>query len=104
MIKKVTGDERNQVRVRLLELFETLGNSDNRVLKARRDLMTALPPPLTTAGGSGAQAGVRARMIIAARPVACSLLKIVETLSRTVLETGTKRRRPERSTGRPRSG
>ena len=36
------GDERNQVRVRLLELFETLGNTDERVLKARRDLMTAL--------------------------------------------------------------
>ena len=32
----------NQVRVRLLELFETVGNADPRVLKARRDLMTAL--------------------------------------------------------------
>ena len=42
LIKRVTGDERNQVRLRLLELFETLGNSDDRVLKARRDLMTAL--------------------------------------------------------------
>ncbi len=42
VIKKVYGDERNQVRLRLLELFETLGNSDERVLKARRDLMTAL--------------------------------------------------------------
>ena len=42
LIKRVTGDERNQVRLRLLELFETLGNTDDRVLKARRDLMTAL--------------------------------------------------------------
>jgi putative thioredoxin len=42
MIKKLSGGERDQVRVRLLELFETLGNTDERVLKARRDLMTAL--------------------------------------------------------------
>ena len=42
LIKKLAGDERNRVRVRLLELFETLGNGDPRVLQARRDLMTAL--------------------------------------------------------------
>ncbi|HVD80307.1 MAG TPA: tetratricopeptide repeat protein [Propionibacteriaceae bacterium] len=42
MIKRLSGDEQNQARVRLLELFETLGNADERVLKARRDLMTAL--------------------------------------------------------------
>ena len=42
VIRRVAGEERNQVRVRLLELFETLGNTDDRVLKARRDLMTAL--------------------------------------------------------------
>ena len=42
LVKVKTGDERNQVRVRLLELFETVGNADPRVLKARRDLMTAL--------------------------------------------------------------
>jgi putative thioredoxin len=42
LVKRLSGEERNQVRVRLLELFETLGNSDERVLKARRDLMTAL--------------------------------------------------------------
>jgi putative thioredoxin len=42
LIKIKAGDERNQVRVRLLELFETVGNADPRVLKARRDLMTAL--------------------------------------------------------------
>ena len=42
LIKTKGGDERNQARVRLLELFETVGNADPRVLKARRDLMTAL--------------------------------------------------------------
>jgi len=42
LIKTKAGDERNQVRVRLLELFETIGGADPRVLKARRDLMTAL--------------------------------------------------------------
>ena len=42
VIKRVSGDDRNQVRLRLLELFETLGNTDDRVLKARRSLMTAL--------------------------------------------------------------
>ena len=42
LIKRLSGDQRNQVRVRLLELFETLGNADERVLQARRDLMTAL--------------------------------------------------------------
>ena len=42
VIKRVSGEERNQVRVRLLELFETLGNTDDRVLKARRALMMAL--------------------------------------------------------------
>jgi putative thioredoxin len=42
MIKRMSGAERDQARVRLLELFETLGNTDERVLKARRNLMTAL--------------------------------------------------------------
>jgi putative thioredoxin len=42
LVKRLSGEERDQVRVRLLELFDTLGNSDERVLKARRDLMTAL--------------------------------------------------------------
>lgn len=41
-VKKRAGDERDRVRVRLLGLFETLGNADERVLKARRALMTAL--------------------------------------------------------------
>jgi putative thioredoxin len=42
VIRRTSGEERDTVRVRLLELFETLGNSDPRVQKARRDLMTAL--------------------------------------------------------------
>lgn len=42
VIRKTAGEERNTVRVRLLELFETIGNSDPRVQKARRDLMAAL--------------------------------------------------------------
>jgi putative thioredoxin len=41
-VKQRSGPERDRVRVRLLELFETLGNADERVLKARRALMTAL--------------------------------------------------------------
>lgn len=41
-VKVRAGDERDQARIRLLELFETVGNSDPRVLKARRELMTAL--------------------------------------------------------------
>lgn len=41
-VKARTGDERDAARVRLLELFETVGNADPRVLKARRALMTAL--------------------------------------------------------------
>ncbi|GAA2105719.1 tetratricopeptide repeat protein [Microlunatus panaciterrae] len=42
LVRTRTGDDREAARVRLLELFETLGNADERVLKARRDLMTAL--------------------------------------------------------------
>ncbi len=42
VIRKGPGADRNEARVRLLELFETLGNADPRVLQARRDLMTAL--------------------------------------------------------------
>jgi putative thioredoxin len=41
-VRARTGDERDRVRVRLLELFDTVGNADPRVLKARRELMTAL--------------------------------------------------------------
>jgi len=42
LVRRSAGDERNAARVRLLELFETLGNADERVLKGRRDLMAAL--------------------------------------------------------------
>ncbi len=42
VIRRSAGEDRNTARVRLLELFETLGNGDERVLKARRDLMSAL--------------------------------------------------------------
>ena len=45
VIRKGPGEDRNVARVRLLELFETLGNTDPRVLQARRDLMTALFEP-----------------------------------------------------------
>ncbi|MFC7625844.1 co-chaperone YbbN [Microlunatus sp. GCM10028923] len=41
-VKRRAGDERDQARLRLLELFETLGNADPRVQKARRNLMAAL--------------------------------------------------------------
>ena len=42
LIRRLSGSERDAVRVRLLDLFETVGNSDPAVLKARRDLMSAL--------------------------------------------------------------
>ncbi len=42
LIRNTSGAERESVRVRLLELFETVGASDPAVLKARRDLMSAL--------------------------------------------------------------
>ena len=42
VVRRTAGDERNTARVRLLELFETLGNADERVLKGRRELMAAL--------------------------------------------------------------
>jgi putative thioredoxin len=42
LVRSRAGDERDAARVRLLELFETLGNADDRVLKARRQLMAAL--------------------------------------------------------------
>lgn len=42
LIRNTSGAERESVRVRLLELFETVGPSDPAVLKARRDLMSAL--------------------------------------------------------------
>lgn len=42
MVRTKAGDDREQARLRLLELFETLGNTDQRVLTARRNLMSAL--------------------------------------------------------------
>ncbi|GAB3704277.1 co-chaperone YbbN [Mariniluteicoccus flavus] len=42
LVRRTSGDERDKVRKHLLELFETIGNADPAVLKARRDLMTAL--------------------------------------------------------------
>jgi len=42
IVRSRPGADRDAARVRLLELFETLGNTDERVLKARRDLMAAL--------------------------------------------------------------
>lgn len=42
LIRGTSGDERTAVRLRLLELFETIGQSDPVVLKARRDLTSAL--------------------------------------------------------------
>ncbi|MEA5119144.1 MAG: tetratricopeptide repeat protein, partial [Propionicimonas sp.] len=41
-IRLASGADRERLRVRLLELFETVGPSDPAVLKARRDLMSAL--------------------------------------------------------------
>lgn len=42
VIRQTAGADREQARVRLLELFETVGASDPEVLTARRDLATAL--------------------------------------------------------------
>ncbi|MEV5962043.1 tetratricopeptide repeat protein [Kribbella sp. NPDC051952] len=41
-IQATAGDERNAVRLHLLELFEVVGADDDRVMKARRRLMAAL--------------------------------------------------------------
>ena len=42
LIRMLGSDEREPVRLRLLELFETVGEGEESVLKARRDLMSAL--------------------------------------------------------------
>ena len=42
LVRNTSGEDRERVRLRLLESFETVGNADPAVLKARRDLMTAL--------------------------------------------------------------
>ena len=41
-IQVTAGDERNTVRLHLLELFDVVGADDDRVIKARRRLMAAL--------------------------------------------------------------
>jgi putative thioredoxin len=41
-IQATSGDERNTVRLHLLELFDVVGADDERVVKARRRLMSAL--------------------------------------------------------------
>ncbi len=42
VVRNTGGEDREKARVRLLALFETVGASDPAVLKARRDLMSAL--------------------------------------------------------------
>jgi len=42
VVRTTSGADRERVRVRLLSLFETIGATDPAVLKARRDLMSAL--------------------------------------------------------------
>ncbi len=42
VVRATSGADRDKARVRLLALFETIGSSDPMVLKARRDLMSAL--------------------------------------------------------------
>jgi putative thioredoxin len=41
-IQSTAGDDRNTVRLHLLELFEVVGGDDERVIRARKQLMTAL--------------------------------------------------------------
>ncbi len=41
-VRATEGDDRNRVREHLLELFEIVGTTDERVVKARRALMSAL--------------------------------------------------------------
>jgi len=42
LVRRTSGDEREQVRVRLVELFETADPADPAVTKARRALSMAL--------------------------------------------------------------
>lgn len=41
-VRRTAGDERETVRVRLVDLFTVVGDADPRVLRARRDLASAL--------------------------------------------------------------
>jgi putative thioredoxin len=42
LVRRSSGDERDRARVHLIDLFAVVGNDDPRVLKARRDLASAL--------------------------------------------------------------
>ncbi|MGH3357409.1 MAG: co-chaperone YbbN [Nocardioidaceae bacterium] len=42
LVRRLAGDDREQVRLRLIELFTIVGNDDPRVGRARRDLAAAL--------------------------------------------------------------
>ncbi len=42
LVRRTAGEERDQVRLHLLELFAVVGNEDDRVLAARRTLASAL--------------------------------------------------------------
>ncbi len=42
LVRRTAGDERTQARLHLIELFDVVGNEDPRVLRARRDLASAL--------------------------------------------------------------
>jgi putative thioredoxin len=42
LVRRTSGDERNNARLHLLELFAVVGNEDPRVLAGRRDLASAL--------------------------------------------------------------
>lgn len=42
LVRRLAGDDRERVRVRLIELFTVVGSDDPRVARARRDLTAAL--------------------------------------------------------------
>ena len=42
LVRRTSGDERNQAREHLLGLFSAVGNEDPRVLKGRQNLASAL--------------------------------------------------------------
>ena len=42
LVRRTTDADRDQARTHLIELFGAVGNEDERVLKARRDLASAL--------------------------------------------------------------
>jgi putative thioredoxin len=42
LVRRTSGDERDAARTHLIGLFAAVGNEDPRVLKARRDLASAL--------------------------------------------------------------